>query len=66
MRDLYMMLVPPTGDTSKPGLFAVCLIVSIVLMAVLIITGRNSGSSDDSDEDFEEDTVGPEIDDEKR
>lgn len=39
-------LTAMTGDTSKPLLIAICLIVSIVLMVVLIITGKNNDSDD--------------------
>jgi len=38
-----------TGDTSKPLLIAICLIVSIVLMVVLIITGKNIKNNDYDD-----------------
>ena len=36
-----------TGDRGKPLLVAICLIVSIVLMVVLIMTGKSNADSDE-------------------
>lgn len=55
MRDFMMCLTAMTGDDSKPFLVAVCLIVSVILMAVLIIMGKKNQSTDDeSDDNMEE------------
>ncbi|MCM1273291.1 MAG: hypothetical protein NC225_10210 [Clostridium sp.] len=48
---LYTLLMPVTGDSSRPVLIAICLIVSIVLMVVLIITGKSSKKEDDEDDE---------------
>ena len=41
-----------TGDSGKPLLVAICLIVSIVLMVVLIMVGKGgNGEDDESDEE---------------
>ncbi len=46
------MLPAATGDSGKPVLIAVCLIVSIVLMVALIVTGRYvNKKNEDEDED---------------
>lgn len=42
-------LLVATGDSGKPLLVAICLIVSIVLMVFLIITGKKQ-DDDDSDD----------------
>ena len=36
-----------TGDSGKPLLEAICLIVSIVLMVVLIMIGKSNADSDE-------------------
>ena len=36
-----------TGDSGKPLLVAICLIVSIVLMVVLIMIGKSNADSDE-------------------
>ena len=49
---LYLMAV--TGDESKPLFVAICLIVSVILMVVLIVTGTvmsKRNKDDDTDED---------------
>ncbi|MGN0497080.1 MAG: hypothetical protein ACI4GW_12715 [Lachnospiraceae bacterium] len=38
-----------TGDTAKPWLIAICMIVSIVVVVALFILGQK-GKSDDEDE----------------
>lgn len=51
----YMMhLTAMTGDDSKPFLVAICLIVSVILMAVLIIMGKKNKNADDESDDMEE------------
>ena len=40
-------LLAATGDKSRPLLVAICLIISIVLMIVLIITGKTVNSRED-------------------
>lgn len=49
----YLVGMANTGDTSKPWLIAVCMIVSIVVVAALFIIG-NAGR-DESTEDDEND-----------
>lgn len=39
--------VVATGDSGKPLLVAICLIVSIVLMVVLIMIGKSNVDSDE-------------------
>ena len=55
INQLCTFLMAATGDRSKPLLVAICLIVSIILMVVLIITGKNNGK-EGVDEDKTEDT----------
>ena len=43
-----------TGDSGKPLLVAICLIVSSVLMVVLIMVGK-SGKNEEDEEDEEDD-----------
>lgn len=50
---LYTLLMPATGDSSKPVLIAICLIVSIILMVVLFIMGKSGGSKNDEDDEDE-------------
>lgn len=38
-----------TGDTSKPWLIAICMIVSIVVVAALFIIGQKDKKDDDED-----------------
>lgn len=47
----YLIGVSNTGDGSKPWLIAICMIVSIVVVAALFIIGQKSR---DDDEDVEE------------
>lgn len=52
MADYYAMLTVATGDDSKPIFVAICLIVSIVLLAVLLIVGKKTSfQSEDAPED---------------
>lgn len=44
-----------TGDSSKPLLVAICLIVSIVLMVVLIMVGKGGNGGDDEPDEEEKD-----------
>lgn len=50
---LYTLLMPMTGDSNKPVLIAICLIVSIILMVVLLIMGKSAGSKNDEDDEDE-------------
>lgn len=50
---LYALLMPVTGDSNKPVLIAICLIVSIILMVVLFIMGKTSGGKNDEDDEDE-------------
>lgn len=54
MIDLLTLLMAATGDNSKPLLVAICLIVSVVLTVVLLVTGRMANKQDDEIEDEEE------------
>lgn len=40
-----------TGDSGKPLLVAICLIVSIVLMVVLIMVGKSGKNEEDEEDD---------------
>ena len=44
-----------TGDSGKPLLVAICLIVSIVLMDVLIMVGKGGNGEDDESDEEEKD-----------
>ena len=44
----YLIGIADTGDTSKPWLIAICMIVSIVVVAALFVMGQKG--SDDEDE----------------
>ena len=44
-----------TGDSGKPLLVAICLIVSIVLMGVLIMVGKGGNGEDDESDEEEKD-----------
>ncbi len=52
--ELLSLLMAATGDDGKPLLIAICLIVSVVLMVVMIVTGKSASNSEDTD--VEEDT----------
>ncbi|MBQ9934716.1 MAG: hypothetical protein IJO70_02620 [Lachnospiraceae bacterium] len=54
MLDLLTLLMAVTGDNSKPLLVAICLIASVVLTVVLLVTGRMANKQDDDIEDEEE------------
>ena len=43
------------GDSGKPLLVAICLIVSIVLMVVLIMVGKGGNGEDDESDEEEKD-----------
>ena len=47
----YLIGIANTGDTSKPWLIAICMIVSIVVVAALFVMGQKG--KDDADEDDE-------------
>lgn len=40
-----------TGDTSRPWLIAICMIVSIVGVVALFVMGRKGNDSDDEEEE---------------
>ncbi len=46
-------LLAATGDSGKPLLIAVCLIVSIVLMIALFVTGRYVNKKNEDEDDDE-------------
>lgn len=54
MLDLLMLLMAATGDNSRPLLVAICLIVSVVLTIVLLVTGRMANKQDEDVEDEDE------------
>lgn len=45
----YLVGIANTGDTSKPWLIAICMIVSIVVVAALFIIGQKDKTDDDED-----------------
>jgi fatty acid desaturase len=47
----FLIGMANTGDTSKPWLIAICMIVSIVVVAALFILGHK-GEGDEEDEDI--------------
>ncbi len=47
-------LTAATGDQSKPLLVAICLIVSVVLSVILLITGRMVNKKDEADDSDDE------------
>ena len=47
----YLMGIANTGDSSKPWLIAICMIVSIVVVIALFIMGQKGKNDDDSDEE---------------
>ena len=47
----YMVGIANTGDTSKPWLIAICMIVSIVVVIALFIMGQKGKNEDDSDDE---------------
>ena len=55
MNDILTLLMAQTGDSSKPLLIAICLIISVILTVVLVITGRMINKKDDEDDDEEDD-----------
>ena len=53
MVDLYTFLMAATGDNSRPLLVAICLIVSVILTIVLLVTGRMANNKDEDVDDEE-------------
>ena len=49
MLENISLLMAATGDNNKPLLVAVCLIVSIILIVVLVVTGKNIKAGTTSD-----------------
>ncbi|MBQ8085495.1 MAG: hypothetical protein IJ232_05255 [Lachnospiraceae bacterium] len=43
----YMIGIANTGDTSKPWLIAICMIISIVVVAALFVMGQKGNDDDD-------------------
>ena len=43
----YMVGMAQTGDTSKPWLIAICMIVSIIVVVALFILGQKGKDEDD-------------------
>lgn len=54
MLDLLTLLMAATGDNGKPLLVAVCLIVSVILTIVLLVTGRMANKHDEEVDEDEE------------
>ena len=54
MIDLLSFLIANTGDEGKPLLVAICLIVSVVLTIILLVTGRIANRQDEDDVDEDE------------
>ena len=46
----YLIGIADTGDTSKPWLIAICMIVSIVVVFVLFLLGQKDKNEEDDDE----------------
>ncbi len=53
MLDLFALLMAATGDNGKPLLVAICLIVSVVLTIILLVTGRMANKQDEDSDDEE-------------
>lgn len=53
MLDLFALLMAATGDNGKPLLVAICLIVSVVLTIILLVTGRMANKQDEDADDEE-------------
>ncbi len=49
-----MLGMAQTGDSSKPWLIAICMIVSIVMVVALFLIGQKGNSNDDDLDDIEE------------
>lgn len=49
----YLVGMAATGDTSKPWLIAICMIISIVVVVALFIIG-NTGSEKSAEDDDNE------------
>lgn len=45
----YMIGIANTGDTSKPWLIAICMIISIIVVAALFVMGQK-GNDDEEDD----------------
>lgn len=45
----YLVGTANTGDSSKPWLIAICMIVSIVVVVALFIIGQQNTGDDDED-----------------
>lgn len=49
-----MFSLAQTGDSSKPWLIAICMIVSIVVVVALFVIGQKGKSDDEDIDDIEE------------
>ncbi len=49
-----MLALAQTGDSSKPWLIAICMIVSIVVVVALFIIGQKGKPEDEDMDDIEE------------
>lgn len=47
----YLIGIANTGDTSKPWLIAICMIVSIVVVIGLFIMGQKGKAEDDEEDE---------------
>lgn len=47
----YLVGMSNTGDSSKPWLIAICMIVSIVVVVALFIVSGNKDREDDDDDE---------------
>ena len=45
----YLIGIANTGDTSKPWLIAICMIISIVVVAALFVMGQKGGDEDEDE-----------------
>ena len=45
----YMAGIAVTGDTSKPWLIAICMIISIIVVAALFVMGQKGSDEDEDD-----------------
>ncbi len=46
----YLIGIAATGDSSKPWLIAICMIVSIVVVIALFLMGQKGNNDEDEEE----------------
>ncbi len=46
----YLIGIATTGDSSKPWLIAICMIVSIVVVIALFLMGQKGNNDEDEEE----------------